>query len=633
MSAQPGTPDSSPVLPVFPGRNEEEEKSRTGARRSRLRALLLLAPLARAGDETQRIEPRLEARVWSPWPETVHKGWAPIFVEIRNEDRDERLVEIEAECHDWNNERRVETRVLVAPDSSVALELLVPLGGVYMNGYQVQIHGERGSAYFGSTVGSSSANPAFRPVLLLGERVPEAGAVERWSEAVSSTTIEKESYGFPRIVVRGSGPAPVTPSTAPNDVDLVHSGFAGMPRHHAGYSSLDLVVLDPEGGMPSEAQLAPLVAWVKIGGDLLVIGARARAAAMAVPALAAWMEARFETNHAEGSVYRCGLGRLFVGDVEGDLDGDYADWVRRILEDDASLTPEQGPWRGAGLEPTIPGLARLPYRAFAALLILFAIVIGPVNFLAVRRRKRPVLLLLTIPAIALVTTVALLAYGIFFQGVDVKSASRSVAVLDQREHRSACVEARQFFAGLAPAAGLALGPGTIVHAWPHDGRGSRRYEVDLEGGALLAGDFLPSRKATTQLLAVERAERARLDVRRAGDALAVDNNLGVGLEELIVRDPEGRFYRSRGALGPGTSADLRATSDENELGTAIGNVLDDTLPLTTGSLPSLDAIPPGGYLARLAASPFRDDCGIEMNELTGKHVVLGVLPLEPEAWR
>jgi hypothetical protein len=49
--------------------------------------------------------------------------------------------------------------------------------------------------------------------------------------------------------------------------------------------------------------------------------------------------------------------------------------------------------------------------------------------------------------------------------------------------------------------------------------------------------------------------------------------------------------------------------------------------------PAPEAIPPGCYLARLAASPFRDDCGVEMNELAGGHVVLGVLPLEPESWR
>jgi len=311
-----------------------------------------------------------------------------------------------------------------------------------------------------------------------------------------------------------------------------------------------------------------------------------------------------------------------------------------ILDGNAGLVPKQGSWRGDGLTLSIPGLARLPYRSFAGLLMLFAIVIGPVNFLTVRKRKNPVILLLTIPAIALVTTVALLAYGIYFQGVDVKTASYSVAVLDQREHRSACVESRQFFAGLAPAAGLALGPGTIVHAWPLDGSYSswnrKRYEVELEGGALLAGDYLPSRRATSQVVAVERAERGRLDVKRSGNALAVDNNLGVGVKHLTVRDPEGRFFVFDGNLAPGASAELQVAERLEELDVAIDQILTRTLPLTDHRLtfePAKRAIPAGCYLAELERGPFRDDCGIEMSELAGAHVVLGVLPFEPEAWR
>jgi hypothetical protein len=46
-----------------------------------------------------------------------------------------------------------------------------------------------------------------------------------------------------------------------------------------------------------------------------------------------------------------------------------------------------------------------------------------------------------------------------------------------------------------------------------------------------------------------------------------------------------------------------------------------------------ETVPPGCYVARLAWSPFRDDCGVETSEKTSAHVVLGVLALEAEAWR
>jgi hypothetical protein len=596
-------------------------------------ALLALASPARAGDETKRFSTGFEARVWSPWPGTVQRGWAPIFVELRNELPFERAIVVEATCGDWGTEREVRATLRLAPEESAALELLVPMGGVYNNQFQVELYCDDDRTYFNDTVGSSSTNAGFRQVLLLAEREPAAGEVERWSAALSTTTIA----GQPRYVYSATGVTTVPASTTPNDVEVARAPFAGMPRHHAAYSSLDLVVLDPSRGMPSEAQLDALAAWVRTGGDLLVMGERAREAALGAPALAAWMEPRFETKGHAGSAYRCGLGRLFVGHEAGDLEhGTYVDWVREILAANASLTPQNGPWRGATAMPAIPGLARLPYRSFAGLLLLFAVVIGPVNFLAVRKRKRPVLLLLTIPAIALVTTVTLLAYGILFQGIDVKSASHSVAVLDQRAHRSACVEARQFFAGLAPAAGLALGAGTIVHAMPQDGsRGwiRKNFEVAHEAGTLLGGDYLPSRRATDQVLAVERAERARLDVRRKGATLEVDDNLGVAVEELLVRDPEGSIHHLRDGLDAGERAELSALEDEEAVRAALDRVLSDTLSTTVHPAGYPGGVPPGCYLARLARSPFRDDCGVEMNELAGAHVVLGVLPLDPEVWR
>jgi hypothetical protein len=204
---------------------------------------------------------------------------------------------------------------------------------------------------------------------------------------------------------------------------------------------------------------------------------------------------------------------------------------------------------------------------------------------------------------------------------------------------------RELFAGLAPARGLAPGAGTSVYASEDYsggyGFGDRRYVVELAGGTLLAGDFLPSRKRVVQVLAVERAERARLDVRPGdtdgpdgpdGPGLVVDNNLGVAIEALFVRDPRGELHRLASRLEPGASATLavvpRGRAEE------LDELLGAPVPLTPGRPAEHGFDPPGGcYVARLASGPFRDDCGIETNELAGSHTVLGVLPLDAEIWR
>jgi len=166
------------------------------------------------------------------------------------------------------------------------------------------------------------------------------------------------------------------------------------------------------------------------------------------------------------------------------------------------------------------------------------------------------------------------------------------------------------------------------------GSNRKRFDVELENGTLLAGDYLPSRRATSQVLAVERAERARLDVHADGATKTVDNNLGVAVRELILRDLDGNFLAWGGEIEPGARAELIASKADPALGRRIELMLRSTLPLSGfGATDPLEVLPPGSYLAWLANGPFRDDCGIETTELGGSHVVLGILPIESEEGR
>ena len=72
------------------------------------------------------------------------------------------------------------------------------------------------------------------------------------------------------------------------------------------------------------------------------------------------------------------------------------------------FVPDPGGSRSSRVQPSIPELGQIPYRVFALLLLVFATAIGPVNFLWVARSRKPVRLLLTIPAIALATSLLLL---------------------------------------------------------------------------------------------------------------------------------------------------------------------------------------------------------------------------------
>lgn len=586
-------------------------------------ALALVASVVRAGDQTQEVgNTSVEVRVRSAWPKQVSQGLAPLRVELRNNSGKVRDLRLEATSWDWNVERSLESRLSLAPGETSELELLLPVDSNGQSQYWLQVvHGDE-QAYFGDCVGSSSLAAGTHPVLFVSERALPAGELEAWAEGL----------GDP-LPTYTSGPGGVASAHTP-DIELAQARHEELVRQWGAYTSLDLVVLDADHGLPSAERLAPLVAWVRSGGELLVIGERAREEALRAPELASWMEPRFAVPSPRGEMYRCGLGRLALGEGSDDP-RDFRELVRAQLDARAQPAPKiQGLWRGQAADPRIPGLEVLPFRTFALILLGFALLIGPVNFLFVRNRKRPVLLLLTIPALSLVTTLLLLGYGILFQGLEVKVASVSVALLDERAHRSSSLEVRQLFAGLAPDEGLAPGAGTVVCAMPRRDLDRARLVLEHGEGLLLKGDYLPSRLLVEQMLGCERAERARLGVTLVGERLTIDNNLGAELIELVVRAPDGRLYVSAEGLEAGESVQLAPAANPVNAEALVETLHGRALPLSSSKPQSSEEyLPPGCYLASMRASPFRDACGIEQVELAGTHVLFGVLPLDEEAWR
>jgi hypothetical protein len=583
---------------------------------------LALAGAARAGDETGFLErsgkPLIEVRASCPWPSAVNKGWVPITVELSNRDEDPHAVDISARAYGYPIATEVSESIELGPRESVRLELLCPIQSANSY-YQVEVSGLGHRAGLAPIAGGSAVNES-QAVLAIGPRSTEASTITRWSEEISTAQI-----GY------GGG------STANNNLSFGFALADELPASSVAYSSLDLAVIDAAEGLPPPQVLEPLLAWVRAGGSLIVVGAAATETCRGNESIASWMEPRFAHEVREGVKYHFGLGRLAVLDDAGFLESEAVRGiVRELAQADLGLVPDPGGSRSSRVQPAIPELGQIPYRVFALLLLVFAIAIGPVNFLWVARSRKPVRLLLTIPGIALATSLLLLVYGVFFQGLDVKTASASVALLDQRSHRSACVEKRMMFAGLAPSDGLRPGQGTGVHVVTDQGMsalgmGRRdRYQLDVERKPelVLGADFLPTRVPTMQVICAERAERARLEVAKDGDGYEVTNNLGVEVRELVLRDPDGNAFVLKERLPPGAAATLIADS-------ARGTALEQRILFDQGMppLPMSSALPQACYAATLASSPFRDACGIETNELSSDHKLIGVLPLDAETWQ
>ena len=593
-----------------------------------LLALLAFATAvpARSGDVTVLLTGAdVEVRARSAWPTMLNKGWAPLRLELHNRSSEPARLRLDANADDWTNTRAFRQAFELAPGERVDTELLLPAGGQWERQWNVRLRSQRGDDLINSSVLAEGGELNYFAILAVSDVAVSPSTVAQWSEKTSKN------------VAKRGWVAPGTTPT-PDDARIGHARYEDLARNAGAYTSLDLVVLDARSELPPEASLEPLAAWVRSGGVVLVAGSRGRELALARPSLAPWMEARFRAEHVAGDAQLFGMGLLAFHPADGWFDdADLRDTVYALAREECDMAPRADDTSRTVTKPIeIPGLGQIPHRVFVLLLMLFGVVIGPLNFLWIARKRRPVLLLITIPAIALVTTLALLTYGIYFQGLDVKTASQSMTVLDERLHRSACVERRLLYAGMSPGEGLRPEAGTSVHVHRPSALGAftpldRQFlRLEQDPALVLGGDYLPTRVPVFHVLQSERAARGRLEVRRVDGGLSVRNGLGARIEALSARDDRGQWFASSGPIDAGASATLTPTEPPSS-----NALLAEPAELLwkCGRRASEGSIPVASYLARLERSPFRDDCGIETTEIVGDHRVLGVWDLQSEAWR
>jgi hypothetical protein len=224
---------------------------------------------------------------------------------------------------------------------------------------------------------------------------------------------------------------------------------------------------------------------------------------------------------------RPSLSRLMaMGGAEGDdYDYDYDDIGgenrrQRVARDNGLLLPQ----------------AVAPLGRVLVIIGLFLAVIGP-GSVYVARKKSSLLLLLTVPGTALVTIALIIVYSVFGEGFATHASSRSVTLLDGEHGRAISAGTIGFYANL-PQRGASFGSSESVF-FPSD---AVDVSMDWTNGGRIGDGFLPARIYREWGMVSVHPSRSRLRIRRAGDALFVQNALGgkVGEARLMV---DGQLWR------------------------------------------------------------------------------------------
>lgn len=313
-----------------------------------------------------------------------------------------------------------------------------------------------------------------------------------------------------------------------------------------------------------------------------VSGAAVAAPGLTPPTTAPVVATRASSSWPEGgevfSYRRIQRGKVvaFVGDP---MTGGKADWVWFFRElSEPRVGSRWLEWEGRhGMSTrtsldnflgfTVPGVDSVPVAAFLILITVFTIVIGPVNFVYLRRRGQLYLLVVTVPVIAFVTSTAMLGYAALSHGFGIKSHTRSITFLDQGNESAVTMARVALFAGMAPST-LEFSRDTAVYpAWP-PGSGFGSGSADWTDRQVLGNSWIKTR-TRAQMQTVRRFPlRGRISVDSPDDQgqVTISNGLEWDLRYLYVCDQAGRRYLAQDiSAGRSVKLDELHLSDASRL--------------------------------------------------------------------
>jgi len=394
-----------------------------------------------------------------------------------------------------------------------------------------------------------------------------------------------------------------------------------------GYSRYDCIVLTGR-----EMTLAPghvkaaLLRYVECGGTMVVTGQW--------QAPQEW-ESKKQTG-SEVTTYYAGFGECLsipqsdVNNWSVELWGNIRDsWLRTWQTWQSIKSVED-----ANKAFSVVDNLSIPARGLFVLILVFALLIGPLNILFYSNKRRRMRLLWTVPLLSVITSAAVFAYSLFSEGITGQVRLECLTVLNENSHRATTLGWLGYYCPLTPGGGLhfdtqsELTPQIAQHYW-YDGGRSR--DVDWTNDQHLGSGWLAARIPAHFMLRKTETRRERLTVRHDQQGnVSVVNSLGADIEKLWLADEDGTIHTAKNIpagdtknLNPGPKADadpnvLRKVYSSDWLGT-INKLSADTKNDAESFLQ------PGCYIAVLGDVPFMEKGLNKANIKKSKTIVYGIM--------
>lgn len=255
----------------------------------------------------------------------------------------------------------------------------------------------------------------------------------------------------------------------------------------------------------------------------------------------------------------------------------------------------------------------IPVRSILLLMLLFVLLIGPVNIVVLAKMNRRIWLLWTIPSLSFLFCIIVFVHSLLAEGITSTVRIEGITMLDQAEHRAVSLGIAAYYCPLTPGDGLhfpyeyEVSPVLRPVRWQDQGTTKR---IDDTRDQHFKSGWITARIPSHFYIRSHEPRRERIEFERNMEGgLTAVNGLGADISLLIAADAEGRIYSARMVKA---GARIQMDPAENTFGTT-------AVELTPRSIYAMGAwydyikdiskkpesmLIPGSYYAELDSAPF-----------------------------
>ena len=267
-------------------------------------------------------------------------------------------------------------------------------------------------------------------------------------------------------------------------------------------------------------------------------------------------------NHTDYSKYHTGFGQLLLFKTN-EFKNLEVNQMRSLL-DAAKATKK--PWsstltieKAIKIFPVVNDMS-LPTRGMFLIMLIFAIIIGPVMLIVLARKNKRIWLLWMAPSFSFIVCVLISIYSMFSEGITPSVRIESMTLLNQKTHRAVTIGMLGLYCPLTPSGGLHLSKQTELSSYITRGynKGSQK-SINWTRDQHLSRGWVSARIPAFFRIRIPETRRERLGITKTENGLQVINGLGADIKELWLHDYDGRWFTLEKELASGAKATLSST--------------------------------------------------------------------------